>query len=208
MHILMIDWRGSGSVGRYEVFRAFNLPLFYSIFELSLVSFSFLLCLQYFVKSQKMMFIIILTLLILEILFGGVLNNYFTWHDETSGDNWNMFLSPYSTKGLYPKFLYWPTAIAFPLFGPSQHIQSTRTWIETITVDGYTFEWFNWVDKDSLSYTWTIITDELGNSNTIWSSYEMTETAARWNALWILPYLHTAIFTSIAITLSKTRRND
>lgn len=194
--ILMVDWRGAvDELYGYKISGLISLPFFYSLFELSLVAFSLLVLLQYFIKSQKMMFVIILMMLILEILFGGILNNHFMLQNVVQNEN-----NYLESRGLYPPSLFWPTEILFPFFAPSQHMQSIKYFSSTnvYIVESLTkLDWFKWESPDSV---------------VIYGLYEtLTETvgatAYRWNSLWIMPYVHTAIFTSIAVALSLTRRN-
>lgn len=198
LDILMVYWRGAADeLYGYKLSGLISLPFFYSLFELSLVAFSLLVLLQYFIKSQKMMFVVILMLLILEILFGGILNNHFMLQNIVDSEN-----NYLEARGLYPPELFWPTEILFPFFAPSQHMQSLRYFsssniyiVESLTK----LNWFSWESPD------TEVIYELSDEA---FSQILGASAHRWNSLWIMPYIHTTIFTSIAITLSLTRRND
>lgn len=205
----MINWRQTGSVDQYKVFELFAMPVVYSLFEIILVSFSFLLCLQYVIKSQKMLYVIILTLLILQILFGGVFNDYFAWGRNTNdGENFNGVVSPIFAKGgLYPSILYWPTAILYPLFGPSQHLQSTAAFTEFHRYANDHFNFFQWINFDEVILHRESYVNEFGETVKGYVLVSLNPTVSKWNSLWILPFAHTLLFAGSAVVLSKYAKN-
>ncbi len=173
----------------YLVFKIPFFPFLYSTLEAIVILFSICFFFQNIINTKKNMYILILSLLILTVIFGGALNNYFM---GTKPDLINEgYRLPSFRAWLLPKGAY-SISIFFPLFGPGQHLASI----------GGTFRWdnqmdtfYNLWDDQYVFFTW------LTSKNS--PSSELGRLA--WNILWIAPFFWTCLFGSMGIAASKMR---
>lgn len=177
--VLEYGWRGAEAPGRaYDILHINFAALFYSMFEAVLVMFATLFLIQNIINSEKAVYSFVVIVIILAILFGGVFNYSFShtgWVDSDHYYKYNVY-----SENIFGEFLYYPIAFAFPLFGPMQHLSSLRFTANTMYNDSkILFFYF----QNSLNISF-------------WE-------ALHWDILWFLPYVHTAIFATVAITIGK-----
>ncbi len=200
-------------IKRYYILKTHIGGVFYTIYLSTLILFTLLYFFQSIMKNKKSMYILLLSIIIIDILFGGALNGYFTtvknrgyYIGGMTMDEWSdlskieksvgVFFGPGS---LFPGYLFWPTAIFFPFFGPTQQLSSigATSLIWDINEDGmfnkngfkgYIF-WF-WSSPNTIIDSWTL--EPLSR-----------DVYAKWNVLWIIPYIWMFILGSSGLLISS-----
>lgn len=179
---LMTGWRGGVLESEYLIFQINYSVLFYSLFEITLVMFAVLFLIQNIVENSISMYIIVFIIAIFGICFGGAIDYSFNQTFLADSDG-NKIITTLKYKGnVYGESLYYPIALAFPFFGPLQHLSSIR-----------------W---DLRSDTQTFMVEVMTWHSRYWDSW----TAWHWDILWFLPYLHTILFATISILISKRKQ--
>lgn len=180
--ILMYGWRGAEAVGRgYNILNIDIYALVYSIFESILVMFAILFFVQNITDSEKTVYLIVVIIIIFSIILGGIFNYNFShtgWVDPNNHDDkYGIY-----NENIFGEKLYYPIAIAFPLFGPMQHLSTLRFSINTF----YSTKIIFFIFQNNLNM-------------------EFSE-ALHWDILWFLPYIHTILFASTSIIITKYKR--
>ncbi len=98
--------------------------IIYNIQLTIMVVFSFYFVIQFWVSDIKVYYLIIVPTILLSIIFGGVINDYFTkpmgWEnpDPASGEAWSMHQIE-MIGGAFPDWMFWPSLL-FPFYGVGQ----------------------------------------------------------------------------------------
>lgn len=187
---LMVDYAWSGDaygIYKYEIWRLPLIPLVYTTFESVLILFSVCFLFQNLISTRRSMYMLIFSIMVLGVIFGGSFNSYFLRGQIDPND-------PYTTvptfkPQMFPVPVYF-VSLFYPLFGPSQHYVSL---VKTIFVDTRNdtltylktddFQFFSWLFwKNSTLSFW-------GNQS--------------WNILWFMPYIWTAIMGVLGSIASR-----
>lgn len=180
-NLLMSNWRGSEMSEEYQIFKMNFEILYYSLFEMTLVTFGILFLAQNIIKSEKGIYALIAILVILSVILGGVFNNAFAGTPTIVENDGSIRMLSYRGN-IYGEKLYYPIAILFPYFGPMQHAASLKWSVSVEQSNRFFVRFFIWQGK----YL---------DPNKSW----------HWDILWLLPYLQTAICGVISIYISKAK---
>lgn len=179
-NLLMNGWIDSGDYDEAIDIMSVDLNVvIYSSFELALVLFSILIFSQKISSNNKGMYLLISVILILSVVFGGIFNNYFSRkpHNPIAGNGYYR-IPTYGAMAM-PDYMFYPTMIILPFFGPLQHFAFLK-W----SIKDYNF----FVDF----FIWEKISDGVLN-------YQ------RWNALWLIPYIHVFILLGTSSLMGKKK---
>ncbi|NQX83534.1 MAG: hypothetical protein HRS50_02385 [Mycoplasmataceae bacterium] len=188
--LLLLTWMTSGHKQIYN-FKSFPYgEIIYVVILIILINFSISFALQYLIKNQKTYYVIVLCFLILEIIFGGGLNNYFGWYSVASnGQNYVQF-----SPSMFPALFFIPS-LFFPFYSPTQLFASLS---QTFEIGRET-----WSGSDfSIFYLLP-----LNNDGMFHSRIDGFNTAICWNIIMILPYVYISLFGVIGVVLSKIKRS-
>lgn len=159
--------------------------VWYSVIEITLIICALGFMMFRISDNTKNYFVIILAFVILDIILGGIFNNYFRF------DNWgDGFVPSFElnlTLNMFPEYFFVPS-LFFPLYPSSQHLVNCSNIVEDVQRFGKTgIDPFVWL-------TFSNVSPEVVNKwGDIW----------KWNILWILPWVWIAGFATIGILNEK-----
>lgn len=199
MHVLIVNWGGSWWEEQYyNPIHLISMPFIYSIFEFTIVMWALLFMMESVINNEKIMYIFLLTVFVIEVMYGGIINNHFTdiyetsYNPETGEYEWMFVYGP----NIVTEFMYYPVLILFPLYAPSQHL-ATFKFTVVLHSEVHNLNWFVWQHAGD---NYSLLED--GNYDSVLEKYQ----AIRWNILWLMPYIHFINLTLIgelAIILKK-----
>ncbi len=182
MGLLKKDWIGAGTY-KIHFWWTLDLRLLYSIIELGFISFAILFLSQYLIKTKKGMYTLVLSLILLQVVYGGCFNSYFYKAYWTGGTPYNGDRVPMFQSSAFPNSLYWPTLLFYPLFGASQHVASLKIIFGRDETAHSMVKWFVWL-KDGMS------------DNGL--NYPM-----RWNILWFSSWIYSFTLIFLGLLIGK-----
>ncbi len=191
LNILLYDW-AKYKDDAYALLKINYGAFIYSIFELGLVMFGILFICQEMVKSEKTIYFIILSTLILAIIYGGVFNNYFSKARGRNDAELGLIRFPFYNSSSMLGYLFYPSAIILPFFGPMQHLSYLK-WGMCVEYDYFNVPFFAWQLKGWYVYNGFSASESIG-------------LAFHWNILWFMPYIHVALFGASGIIISHLKR--
>lgn len=191
-HLILTTWFTYGGREAFSLFGKWyqwDILLYTQIINVILM---FALCffVQSFAKSSKLLYVFLLMIMILLIIFGGSLNDYFDAVNpiEQDANDKTIKYAPRFNPALFPPFLYFPSLL-FPFYSNGQ--------ILSFSIDakgpakGISDIWI-WLDNSTFTSTFT-------NENPApkwigpWT----------WNILWLMPWIQIFGFLSISIIIRK-----
>ncbi len=147
------------------------------------IMFGLLFLLKNIVKEKRVMYMVVLSLIIFDVIFGGAFNNYFGTQMSTMNDGVDS-IPVYRNYSLFPTSLYWPTLILFPFFAPAMQLSALGLKL-VYELDPSTGEFVN-------SYM-------LSDNYRFWILTYQSE----WNILWITPYIWISLFGVSGIIIGR-----
>ncbi len=139
-------------------------------------------------ESPKVFFIIVLSISILQIIFGGIFNNYFALNENTSTGLYVPTLEGERHHNLFP-FSFFLPSLLFPLYSSSQHIAVITNRVGLEALDGTVLNWNPWI--------W------LNNLNVWEGAVKVFRDIWSWNILWFLPWAWTLLFLMVGVAKEK-----
>lgn len=161
-----------------------NLPLFawyWCIFWITIITFGIFFVLRNAINGERSHYGLVFGIIVFSFIWGGTLNDYFGGNVfvESDGSYERSF-----SRGMFPDYMYWPTAILFPYFGVGQFSAVISDF--TITDYGNTPIWIENFHKPIIHLSFA-------------SDYEFHN---KWNILIISPIMWSAILTMIGVLQS------
>ncbi len=173
-----------------EFGRIYFIPTIYSLFELTLVTFSIFFFFQNLAKSNVSLYMVLFAIAVLQFIFGGLFTQYFLKTTDLPDTGTSV---PQFKGMLFPEDAYWFSYLMDPLFGPSMHIQSISSkWLYNNGKPAYGG------DNKFIFWIWET------NSNT----FGLIEKSSmfKWNLLWITPYIWTCLFATLGVFVSSAKK--
>ncbi len=185
--ILKYSNRNSIEGNSYYIISFKILPLvtLYSV-AMSLLTFSISFFACYFISNRRTYLIIIVSVAIITMIFGGALNDYF---DVVGAGDDNISMLNNSLS-LFPNDLYWFSWL-IPTFAPGQIISEAYESTKTIFKDG---EWN------------TVTTWHETNTSIIWEIIFDPKNDNRWKFLVWTPFIQSSFYLCGGVILSKVIR--
>ncbi len=187
---LLVNWLKSQTVEHGVPMTGFyftsQLYLFiiYCSFLISLLTFAISFAFQHLIKTQQGYFVLLLSVVILSIIFGGGLNDYWSiGSEEKEGINSRLE----DGNHMFPWSLYWFSLI-FPFYAPSQMIGEAA--------EAFQFTWDVNGDGTSLAYPYLAI------NGTVFSLLLFENQDWLWNLTTTMPYIEIVTLFSIGAVLS------
>ena len=173
---------------KYLFFNKKILTFFVSVFEMTIIMFSLLFFLSQVINSKKTMYIIILVISILNIIFGGPINNYMWVSGNPTG---KVYMNKFE-ETLFPDFMFYPSMI-YPFFSPGE-LLITFGGISLKDINtGETF-FANWAYVNPLQWQhlkdFPMFKDDFDN---MW----------QWNFVLIMPLLQIVFFGTLGVIFNK-----
>ncbi len=151
------------------------------------------------IKLSKLWFWnLIAIILIILLIFGGAMNNYFhRTATLSSGVVYPVFKIDgdlRSNNSLFPNLLFIPTTILFPYYSPSLMMTVSGQLIKfRSSNNGIEVWWGMWRGYSPWLWEKQSLLDLVGSSSKAW----------KWNILWIMPYIHIALIIFIGKMFNK-----
>ncbi len=184
---------GSGAEGTH--FEFIHLPWFYVMYWYvlnALLIWCVSFCINSFVKSSKNFAVVILTIDIWFVIFGGAFNDYFGtgggWLTASPDDLDTRFMN--FRQMMFPTYMYIPS-IMFPFYSQSQMLNIAGK--HTLFKGDGTLRYWYWGKIDI--WEWQSSSDYIVNG--------LKDDSWRFNILYFLPYLHMSLWTTIGLMKNK-----
>ncbi len=132
-NLILSEWSFNNSDGSLTIKNIRFLGWFWGIFWITLITFSISFSVRNWIKTEKNYYTLILIVLILSIIFGGTLNDYFS-----GSSGFNQIINdnnyPNFKVNLFPEDIYW-ISVLFPYYAPGQIISTSSEF----SYDGFVF---------------------------------------------------------------------
>ncbi len=176
------------------VIRMAGIPFVWTYYWVSmivLICYSISFGLYRIIDNSKTYYIFIITIVLLDVIFGATFNNYFSSIYENGSYQTDFLVFNWSTKSLFPPSMFVPS-LFHPLYAPSQMLclSGAKTIYKADGVTQYydvlkTFKWQTGADYEFI-----------GLANQAW----------RWNILYFIPFMQCIAWMAFGIVVSRIKR--
>ncbi len=196
--LLTFEMTGSLPSGySYAIWHMDYLWNFYWVGMIILVSYSISFAISRVASSSQVFFIYALSIIIISIVFGGALNNYFQYDStsqNSSGETIYLFMFK-NSNSLFPKEMYIPS-ILYPFYSQSIMLNiAARESLIRFAEDGSIVVYSPFFKNGGQLLSWhTKLNYEVnGWANDAW----------RWNILYFMPYIQTTVWMAVGILAGR-----
>ena len=186
LKILETDWLSINKEYKYQLFNKNISLLIISNVEMVTIIFMLLFFVSHIFKTKNVLYTILFTLMILNIIFGSSLNGYI-W--ASGNDDLHIYYLRY-TKLLFPNWMFYPS-LMYPFYSSGQLLISYG--VESLHNPAY-YDW--WQFTNPLQWQSLKNLYFLSDGKNIW----------QWNAILVMPGIQILFYGMLGFLTSKFKK--